>query len=403
VEHAFGPASDTPGHVRALLSDDPEVRADAADSLWGTVNHQGSLYPATRYVVPFLLELLDAPQVHDKDRLLDLLAGIAEGAFPIREFDPGTQQLVDLDPDEVARSDERTHATVREGRDLYLRLLDDEDSETRRSALIVLLCSLRADGSHVTPAVRHRYERESDRILQASLLRCLGGFTPVDAATHKVLVHTWRDAADLLLRVAACAALAHIDGERAPEGVEMELVRALAEPDTVVAEAYWYLVNAGGWNRTDYVEDLALALRAMGPRGTAAALPRLTQALTERCAGTVPEALPFGRTSRWIQPTLAADGSLRSQQYEGRFIDPPTAELHLAEALLLLTFGRRQSAESVRLMPLVPSPEQRLALEAVRACNAIWYYDANMDTLLTERSLPSTREALAAYLANGRV
>ena len=47
LSHAYAPATDTPGHLRALLSDDVTARDDAVDHLFGSVLHQGTIYPAT--------------------------------------------------------------------------------------------------------------------------------------------------------------------------------------------------------------------------------------------------------------------------------------------------------------------------------------------------------------------
>jgi hypothetical protein len=59
LEHAYGPATDTPNHHRALTSSDPKQRKAAWDALGGSIYHQGSIYPATTAAVPFLIELLD--------------------------------------------------------------------------------------------------------------------------------------------------------------------------------------------------------------------------------------------------------------------------------------------------------------------------------------------------------
>ena len=42
--HAYGTATDTPGHLAALTSLDPS----AFDHLWGAVLHQGTIYPPRR-------------------------------------------------------------------------------------------------------------------------------------------------------------------------------------------------------------------------------------------------------------------------------------------------------------------------------------------------------------------
>lgn len=388
-------------HIRELLSNDTSVREQAIEWLWWGICHQTTIYEATLYAVPFLLEILNAPAFQEKSAVLDLLAGIAEGAFPIGGIRAdGT--FYDLDKEEVARWNRRIHATVRAGRDLYLRLLSDHALDTRRSVLNVLVCSLTSDAEQVAPAIRRRCALETDQPLRMRLVRCLSLFTPATDETRALLARTCTNVADPLARLAANSALAQLDGEGAPAGVETDLVHALIAPDPAVAEDYTGLLidEHGFLVHLDYMVDLALALRALGPRGMTAALPHLVEALAARCAKTTPETLPAGITVRRTRVALAADGKRTTLDLQGRLIYPPTRELQLAEALLVLTFGRRRSGA-----PLLEKlgPEQVCALDAISVCDALWHYDANMDALLSERGLPPTRTEITEFLMGARM
>jgi hypothetical protein len=79
LEHAYGAASDVPTHIRALASPDSNVRYQAYDQLWSSIIHQGTVYSATAYAVPFLIELLETPDVPEKPVLLTLLTHLACG------------------------------------------------------------------------------------------------------------------------------------------------------------------------------------------------------------------------------------------------------------------------------------------------------------------------------------
>ncbi len=398
LESAAGPATEVPLHLRELLSDDASVRERAIEWLWWCLCHQTTIYAATLYAVPFLLELLSAPAFPEQSAILDLLAGIAEGAFPRRGIRAdGT--FYDLDQEEVARWERRIHAAVRAGRDRYLRLLDDHALETRRSALNVLLSGLPNDAEQVeraeqvVAAIRRCCALESDRALRMQLVRCLSLFTPVADETRTLLAHIRAYAADPLARLAATGALAHMDGEGAPEGAETDLVHALVAPDPAMAEEYSGLMidEHGFLVHLDYMVDLALALRAMGPRGMRAALPSLVEALAARCARATQETLPVGRIVRRTRVVIAANGKGTTLDSEGRLIYPLTCELQLAETLLVLTFGRRRSGAP---LPGTLGPEHVRALDAISVCDALWYYDANMDALLSERGLPPTRTGI---------
>lgn len=77
--HAYGPAKDVPEQIRALCSADPDTRAKARWQLYGNIFHQGTRYEATAYAVPFLIEVLGAPDTVDRAELLELLSSIAIG------------------------------------------------------------------------------------------------------------------------------------------------------------------------------------------------------------------------------------------------------------------------------------------------------------------------------------
>lgn len=78
--HAYGPADDVPALIRQLASPDAEVRDETYYELHGNIWHQGTVYEATGYAVPFLIELLEVPEVEDKNQLLYLLEAIAHGS-----------------------------------------------------------------------------------------------------------------------------------------------------------------------------------------------------------------------------------------------------------------------------------------------------------------------------------
>jgi hypothetical protein len=80
LTHAFGDATDVPGLLRSLLSSDSQVREETMGELFGNIWHQGTVYPATAAAVPFLYELLNAPEVQDKADIALLLACIADGS-----------------------------------------------------------------------------------------------------------------------------------------------------------------------------------------------------------------------------------------------------------------------------------------------------------------------------------
>jgi HEAT repeat protein len=79
LRHAYGPAGDVPGVLRALASGPPADRKHALTKLYGNIFHQGSRYEATAYAVPFLARLaLDRRRPH-RDAIVHLLVALALG------------------------------------------------------------------------------------------------------------------------------------------------------------------------------------------------------------------------------------------------------------------------------------------------------------------------------------
>jgi len=90
VSHAYGPATDIPPLLRALVSSDADHRNHATDSLFHSIWHQGNIYSATATAIPFLFNLLEGDGPHDKSAVAFLLATIADGepSFAHCEDDP---------------------------------------------------------------------------------------------------------------------------------------------------------------------------------------------------------------------------------------------------------------------------------------------------------------------------
>ena len=123
LDHAYGPAIDTPRHVRLLLARDERVRDDALDLLGESLLHQGTVCTATPPVVRVVRRLAGDARVPARGRLVVFLFAAAEVA---REAAPTPQraELVEALGDLPA----------------FLRLLSssDPDPDVVRAAVAVL-------------------------------------------------------------------------------------------------------------------------------------------------------------------------------------------------------------------------------------------------------------------------
>lgn len=79
LHHAFGEAGDFPALFLATFSSNERDREFALKLLFETIWHQGTVYQASAYAVPFLLGALESPETPDKTSIAILLACLADG------------------------------------------------------------------------------------------------------------------------------------------------------------------------------------------------------------------------------------------------------------------------------------------------------------------------------------
>lgn len=79
LEHAYGAAADLPRHLRSLRSTDAGTREAALDALYDSLWRRGTLYPATPFAIPYLLDLV-GEGVGDRALLMLFLADLGRSA-----------------------------------------------------------------------------------------------------------------------------------------------------------------------------------------------------------------------------------------------------------------------------------------------------------------------------------
>ncbi|WP_435157883.1 hypothetical protein [Amycolatopsis sacchari] len=120
MKHAYGPASDVPGLLRKLVTDDPREREIAIDGMYGAVHHQGDVYDCTVAAIPFLLRIAAGPDLPGRVEVLRLVASLGD---------------VDRSDQPVYRGtmlDGQAAAAVAQGCPTLLPLLADLDPEVPR-------------------------------------------------------------------------------------------------------------------------------------------------------------------------------------------------------------------------------------------------------------------------------
>ena len=246
MRHAYGPATDVPTLLRALVSDDPKAREYGLDGMYGSVHHQGDVYDCTVAAIPFLLEAAAMPLLPGRGGVLGLLASIG-GA----------------DRDDVGLAGgrplyEAAQRAVGAAHPLFLQLLDDPDPEVRRTAPSALPAGRDDAGRIVTALLDRPIGAEADADARAAVIASVGTFGRRAAAgqladVDLAVIGAWLGdiaddaAADPGTRLAATAELARCAPGRLPPDVAASTVGLLRR---VYAAASPPAQPAGFWTDT---------------------------------------------------------------------------------------------------------------------------------------------------------
>ncbi|MGV9940488.1 hypothetical protein [Streptomyces sp. NPDC003401] len=160
LDHAYGSAEDLPALLRSLAGDDPDTADGALHELYGSILHQGTVYPATVEAVPFLARLAAAG--HRGADLLVLLGGIAEST------------------DEYGVAPGACRAAVAGQLPFLLDLAGAGEAPVRQAA--VWAAGHTAAPAEAWPVLRRRWEEESDEVVRAELVTALVRLDPARGA-----------------------------------------------------------------------------------------------------------------------------------------------------------------------------------------------------------------------------
>jgi hypothetical protein len=136
LKHAHGRASDIPKYLRDLASEDEDIAYAAASfGLWDCLCHLGTLYEASRYIIPFLLELLREGHLDGKYNRCDALLYLAKcagSANPQAGTNLIPKWLHGVMPGESGDLDMRDRLV--KGTDVYRLFKNDPDPRVRWQA-----------------------------------------------------------------------------------------------------------------------------------------------------------------------------------------------------------------------------------------------------------------------------
>jgi hypothetical protein len=193
LTHAYGAADDVPDLIRALRTADPEARGEESPlwHLFGNIWHQGTVYEATSYAVPFLIELAASADTPNRVGILFLLASIATGSSYCAVHDDAHQQ--DLHAARLATELEwvgRAHHAVAAGSDTFTALT--HETGPVRLAAAHVLALLPEYASSVAALLRELLRAEGEAAKRGGILLLLGHTRDGSPETCRVLEEALR-------------------------------------------------------------------------------------------------------------------------------------------------------------------------------------------------------------------
>ncbi|MFF4536911.1 HEAT repeat domain-containing protein [Streptomyces aureus] len=124
MNHAYGPADEIPGWLRAMASMDRSVGDGALSDFYGAVHHQGDVYVCTTASLPFLFALADDPVTPDRASVVELLVSIGRHAVERCMYDYAGEMGY-----------AGSAVVVRERADAFVSYAADDDPAVRRAAV----------------------------------------------------------------------------------------------------------------------------------------------------------------------------------------------------------------------------------------------------------------------------
>jgi hypothetical protein len=384
LHHASGPADDVPRLLRLLLSDDEAVRDDAWETLYSNVWHQGTVYEASAYVVPFLLRMLGSDGPPGQMSLLHFLSALAQGSSYLAAHARSDEQR-DHWQDILARDGrdleteleqelswvEATNRAVGEGTPLFLDLARGEDAELQQLALDTL-ANLRRRSGEIAPRLRELLPEVPQAETRVRIVLALDELMGEDGEAQRFFAGLMQGDEERLVNVVVAGALARRARERTPEAAVAILVDGLREGSTSE------LSPAYAWERAPFQLTLQ-ALAHLGP---------------ERGRDALLKALP---TIRDVDNALDLAGTLLDLAFnDGQLQDKATA-------VSLSGDGASARLEVDYWEPEAQPPRTASSLTAVQvdvlgallSHDPVWAHEHN---LLRLYGLPAEREGLRVFV-----
>lgn len=274
LEHAYGEGSIIPLLIQDLTSPEQEVYNHAINELQDVILHQESNYSATPYVVPFLCELLSAPEVQNKPNLLLFLITIAYCSY--------TQPTTEKDK-ESTRTHKRigkhlswknaAHYAVTDGYATYISLLWSQDWETRTNTAH-LLSYCQSHAGEIAPLLQQRLFQEENPHVRACLFLSLGKLLPQSEETSLFFTRILQNEKDPLIQITTAMGYAHSMREQAKSEFLHVLLQGFEFPLSLKEQ-----FSIFPFEENNFDANISDALRAIGLSISSLVIPPLIRAV----------------------------------------------------------------------------------------------------------------------------
>lgn len=385
LHHAYGPADDVPTLLRLLVSDDADVREDTWQTLYSNIWHQGTVFEASAYAVPFFLRLLADPRTPDRLSLFGMLQSLATGSSYLaahhREDDSSRnwRQILakegkdfDVELQHELSYVRAANEAVGEGFALFLKFAEDanQDIELRREA-ISTLALLSTHAEIIIPRLRTLLNQPDAAPFRTTIVNALHRHMDTSPRSQRFFAALMEHEADTNVAFIAAAALIQRARERAPETAVATILNALRRHGD--ERGYGYSVYYTG----------KAALLALGAERGRAALLRVLPSLHY----TNSDELHF------FAETLL-DLVFNNNQHPHR---SRSLSWHKQTKRCTISFYGGSTKAQPQRDAATLTDAQREVLEALATHDPLWEWDSN---LLTLYGLPAERELLRAWLEN---
>lgn len=409
LNHAHGSASDVPALLRATLSPDEDDRDFAFQLLHETIWHQGTIYQATSYVVPFLVHLLTWDETPDKASILGLLGAIATGSPRVSEESTWQKEWYAQKGRDFKAAVAAAAADVRAARDAvrrglyrYVELMDHPQPDVRQ-AVNALVVTLPEAADRIVPLMNKQIMREPDSTVKAKAIdhvaAYLSSLAPSTTPTRSDFIRLFgllvdSDDEPMMVRFAAAVALARLTPTPLADRPVQVILAAIAHPQGVDPDSPHDLRPLSQFVYEKIVVKTAVSVLAQ--LDLSRSVPLLMKALIR---ATTPE---HAHIIAVILLSLALLGERFDVSYRGESVFENDT-LYYAS-----TYPRAADGVEERRYPIVVrqlavenlTHEQRQAVSAVVENPQVWNMRSN---LLEVYGLPSSRVEVRQLLAGGTV